>query len=128
MPKGMNYSFTLNSWKKKYTLMLALLFFSSLVSADYVGNTNIKKIRVHDTVTLVGFDPQPANTCSNWGEYIKFDHRTETGKAYLSTFLSAKMSGKPVQLWYIASSAPGTNQTNGCYDGTTSTLTGVGIP
>jgi len=109
-------------------LVLLIVLFINAANADYSGNTNVKRIRVHEGSTFVGFDPQPGNTCSSWGEHIKFDHTTETGKAYLSTLLSAKMSGKPVHLWYTASTLPGTNQTNGCGDSAMSVLTGVGIP
>lgn len=113
---------------KKYASTLMMILFSGSVFADYSGTTNVKRIRVHETGTYVGFYPQPANTCSSFGEHIKFDHNTENGKAFLSTLLSAKMSGKAVHLWYTASMAPGTNETNGCTDSAMSVLTGVGIP
>jgi hypothetical protein len=114
--------------KKKYALAAILISFAGTVNADYAGSSSVKRIRVHETGTYVGFDPQPANTCSSFGEYIKFDHNIENGKAFLSTLLSAKMSGKAVHLWYTASAAPGTNQNNGCTDSAMSVLTGVGIP
>ena len=116
----------------KYTILIATSLVISLVSgtvfAGYSGYVNIKRIRIDTIYAYIGTDSQPANTCSNFGEYFKFDNKTEAGKAFLSTLLTAKASGKLVEIWYSDSTVLGSNQDNGCNDSTLSNLSGVSIP
>ena len=81
-----------------------------------------------EAYTMFSTIPQPANTCSSWGEYFKFDHKTETGKAFLSMLLTAKSSAQQIQVWYTASTAPGTNQSNGCNSAAVSDVYIIGLP
>ena len=93
-----------------------------------MSNASILRIRIHEQYAHVGFDPAPAKTCSEWGEQMVFNYKTEEGKAFLSTLLAAKVAGKPVQAWYTASTAIGKDQFTGCHLGTLSVLKGVAIP
>ena len=64
-------------------LFFILFFTASNVYAGYAASLGINRIRTHEAGTYVGTSYQPSNTCSQWGEYFKFDHRTESGRAYL---------------------------------------------
>lgn len=100
---------------------------SAMAANLYAGNLDVSRLRVHNLSTYFGTTSQPAETCSAWGEYFKFDHTTETGKAFLSMLMTAKTSGQKIQVWYTSSTAPGTNQTSGCNDQTISILNGVAL-
>ena len=67
------------------------------------------------------------NTCSIYGRHFQFDATTEGGKNMLSILLAASMAGKKINVWYTASSAPGTNNTNGCNDSSIAVLTQIGL-
>ena len=62
----------------------------------------------------VGLVAPPADTCSTWGEHMVFDPTTDNGKAFLSALLAAQLADRTIDIWYTASSAPGSDQTNGC--------------
>ncbi len=112
---------------QKLAMLLGIILFSSNTLADYSGVRTIDRVRVDTQYVYFGVTPTPANTCNNWGEELKFDHSTEYGKSFLSTLLSAKATNAKVDLWYHASSAPGTTQENGCGSEQVSVLTGIAI-
>lgn len=116
-------NFTLNM-----VAIMAVFFTQNTLAEEYSGALSVARVRVDPNGAFVGTNTQPGSTCSNWGEYFRFDHLSPHGKSLLAILLTAKVAGKTVEIWYTASSAPGTNQTNGCYDTTISTLTGVSIP
>ena len=64
---------------------------------------------------LFGVSQIPAHTC-NWYSTIQFDLDTTTpgGKTMYAVLLLAKATGKPIDIDYEDSTAPGTNETNGC--------------
>ena len=92
---------------------LLLLFCSPTSAGEYFGNSTITTIRV-GTDVYVGIDPQPTNTCSHWGEHVWFDPTTVLGKTLLAGLLAAQAANKTINLWYTASTAPGTDQSTGC--------------
>ncbi len=104
--------------------------FSCQAFSGYAPNLSIDRYYV-DANGFVNFGttPQPVNTCSNWGEYFRFDASTPGGKNMLATLMSAKLLGKKVIIWYVDVNAAyvDTNQTSGCGAGTMSTLTNIGI-
>jgi hypothetical protein len=106
---------------------MVMFFICNAVYAGYAGSLDVNRIRVHENSTYFATSPQLANTCSNWGEFFKFDHRTETGKAYLSLLITAKTTGQKIQLWYSESTAPGSDQTSGCVDKTLSVISGAAL-
>lgn len=108
-------------------LFILALFAQASYAAGYAGNLSVNRIRMDDPLVYFGTTPQPASTCSNWGEYFKFDHTTPAGKSFLSTLLMAKASGKFLDVWYIESSSPGTTQANGCNRDALSVITGIGV-
>lgn len=103
--------------KKALLTVAALAGFavSSYSQADnYAGSLSVERVRIEAQFVIFGVNPIPPETCSNWGETLKFDHTTEFGKAALSALLVAKASGKLIDAWYHTSSAPGTFESNGC--------------
>lgn len=84
------------------------------------------------TVARIRFDPdgyvyfstttQPAETCSNWGEYFRFESTTPVGKQWVAALLASKLSGAPVSIWAYPSSAPGTTESTGCTAAAMSTV------
>lgn len=109
-------------------IAIILLFISIEVNAGYVDGMDVLRLRVHSSGEVYfRTSTQPAGTCSNWGEYFKFDHTTAAGKSLLSTLLAAKASGTRVAVWYIDSAAPGTDQTSGCSNESTATATGISM-
>ena len=113
----------------KISLLILITLMSPVLHADlYSSLMTIKRIRVHDHATFFGTTVQPPGTCNNWGEFFTFDHKTESGKAYLSLLLTAKATNKGIVLWYKESTAPGTDQSTGCDDLTTAVMIAVGLP
>jgi len=111
---------------KKYIAILIVIFSTNLL-ADYQGSVSINRVRIDGTYVYFGVTPQPANTCSNWGEHLKFDHTTDKGKSFLSALLTAKSSGSKIDLWYHASTNPGTNESNGCGGNEISIMVSIAI-
>lgn len=111
------------------TLIAAVALVACIMPAhaEYAGNVEVRRVRLDGTTAWVGVGPQAAGTCSNWGEHLKFDHTTAAGKNFLSTILTAKAMGGRIDVWYTLSSAPDTDQSNGCGSAATSVLSGVAI-
>jgi len=101
---------------------------STNVYAGYADGVNVARVRIHDNgEAFFGVDVQPVGTCSNWGEYLKFDHTTPAGKTLMSALLVAKSSGKPIGVWYDDSSVPGATQENGCSESAMAVLTAISL-
>ena len=96
-------------------------------ATDWKGSLTIDKIRVNATWAYFSTTTQPPNTCSLWGEFLMFDYKTEAGQVYYNSLLAAKMANKKIDIWYVASSAPDTNQSNGCNETTASLLYGLRV-
>lgn len=116
---------------KNNIILLVILFIVALpatANAEY-SQGYIKRFYTEASgMTYVGFVAQPSNTCDNWSQHMKFDSTTDGGKNMLSVLIAAKLSERRLDLWYSASDAPGTNNTNGCTQSVMAVLTGVGLP
>lgn len=107
-------------------VMFFILYTSDLSAARaWQPNLKISQIRIESSNVFVQFSPQPNNTCSLFGENTSFDYTTELGKALLSMLLVAKSSNNTVQIWYTESTAPGTDQANGCTVSSVAKLNGL---
>jgi len=113
--------------KLNLAALAAVSIASSNATAAYPTGLTIARVRVHQGAAYFGTTAQPGNTCSLWGEYFKFDSTTSDGKNYLATLLTAKAAGKLASVWYVNSTAPGTNQSNGCNESSVSILTGKAL-
>lgn len=111
----------------RYLAAIGIALCAQSAWAQYAGVQQLARVRLNGTEVWVGTVAQPGATCAMWGEYFKFDHTTTQGKSILAFLLSAKASGKAVDLWYTVSSTPGTTQENGCTTSTISVLNGVAI-
>lgn len=110
-------------------LMTMMMIFTTTANAGYASGLEVMRMRVHDDGEVYfGTSVQPTGTCSNWGEYFKFNHTTAEGKSLLSTLLSAKASGMKIAVWYVESTAPGTDQSTGCTNDSIALITGIGLP
>lgn len=112
----------------KAGLAIALAATAGNAVADYAYNLTVARVRTHTNgYVYVGVTPQPSGTCSLWGEYWRFDPTTPIGKSLMATLLTAKATGRPIEMWYNASSVPGTDQASGCTDSTLAVLTAIGL-
>jgi hypothetical protein len=75
---------------KIFSCILLVLITPAALAAKFSANLEVGRVRVHESATYFKVTPQPIETCSSWGEYFKFDHRTETGKAFLGLLFTAK--------------------------------------
>lgn len=102
----------------KKSLLLLICFFSvnsALADYRYASNLIITVLRLDDTGTArVGFARPLTGTCLWYGEKMKVDIKTPAGAHIYKTLLAAKISKKPVDVWYWDSIAYGKNETNGC--------------
>jgi hypothetical protein len=80
-----------------------------------------------DGTIFFAASPTPPATCNWWARQFIFDATTTVGKMMYATLLAAKLSGTQIHLWYQASSAPGTDQSNGCTPSTIAVATGIGL-
>lgn len=113
---------------RKALLVCSILLSTSSSHAEWAGGVQLNEVNVSpDGSVNVGLTTQPANTCSCWGWYFRFDASTPGGRNMLATILAAKMAGKTINVWYSASPLPGTSQTNGCSGTAVSTLQGVSV-
>ncbi|MCI5144902.1 MAG: hypothetical protein D3923_05085, partial [Candidatus Electrothrix sp. AR3] len=89
-------------------------FFSNYAAAEYIGNVEFQKIFVDNNWCYVQVDDDVSNTCSYFRYRFKFNATTSQGKLMYSALLMSQALKKKIDLWYTASSAVGTNETNGC--------------
>ena len=100
---------------KHFLAFICLVIVGASARAEYAGDLSIYDVMVSSSGEVyVGFTTQPPATCSHWGWYVKFSTDAQGGKNMLSTLLTAHAAGKTVRIWYVDSTAPGTNQTTGC--------------
>ena len=112
---------------KKVILTLCLFAFSNVSLADYATGQRIEKIYSSATGEVrIRTESQPSNTCSYYGWYFTFDSTTDGGKSLLSLILAAKATDSTLEIWYTTSLAPGTDETNGCYNNL-AVLTGASL-
>ena len=93
--------------------MLALLF-NGNARADYIGSVQFQKILVDNDWCYVQVMDDVQDTCSYFYYRFKFKTTTNQGKIMYSALLLAKALKSPVDIWYTVSTAPGTDENNGC--------------
>jgi len=116
--------------KKVLSAVIALagLAISSYSQAGYyLGAVSVERVRIEVQFVVFGVTPIPVETCSSWGETLKFDHTTDFGKVALSALLVGKASGKLIDVWYDESSVPGATEANGCGNDQLSNLYGIAL-
>ena len=78
----------------------AMILFAAPARAVVVEYMTVGRIRFDpDGYVYFGTTTQPAETCSNYGEYFRFDSTTPVGKQWAAALLAAKLSGQPVSIW-----------------------------
>jgi hypothetical protein len=113
--------------KLRLAVLVAVSIASSNAAADFASGLTIARVRLHEGVVYFGTTVQPGNTCNVYGEYFRFDPNTTNGKNFLATLLTAKTAGKLASVWYVNSTAPGTNQNNGCDASSIAILNGIAL-
>jgi hypothetical protein len=105
---------------------------SSFAAREYAQTGTVLRILTADNAghVLFGVSQIPAHTC-NWYSTIQFDLDTTTpnGRTMYALLLLAKATGKPIDINYEDSTAPGTNETNGCgsIPGSISVVYAIGV-
>ena len=95
---------------------------------SYAGHMQITTLRAIGTNNIyVGLALPPSDTCTNFGEHLVFDYTTDNGKAIFSALLAAQAADKDFDIWYSASTAPGSDQSTGCTGAAVSVLHQVRI-
>ena len=109
------------------SLLLITLFCSLNVSAAYVANKAIGRFYISGGYVYVTIVSAPVDTCIYYLENFRFNANTTEGQAMHSLLITAKSNTKNISLWYNPSTAPGTNQSNGCTTATLAVITGIGM-
>lgn len=113
---------------KKLILSIVLALVANNAVAGYAEGQDLKRVYVaSDGFAYLATSSQPPNTCNFFGEYFRFDVKTDAGKAMLSVLLSAKMAQKKTFIWYNDATSVGTDHSSGCGVGTMSVLTAIGV-
>ncbi|GLX78751.1 hypothetical protein tinsulaeT_20910 [Thalassotalea insulae] len=115
---------------KALYLSAVIGIFSGNVIAEngYSAGHTINKLYIqNDGYVSFGTDKPVTDSCNYFGYQFTFDTTTEAGKSKLSLLLAAKMAEKKVNLWYRASTTPGTDQNNGCTRNTMALVYSVGL-
>lgn len=108
-------------------LFVALMTAPHLVHAEFISGSTISKLYGSTSIKF-GVDNAPSDTtCNYYGRHFYIDATNDGGKNMLSILLAAHLSGKKVDIWYRASTAPGTDETDGCTDSTIATITNIGF-
>lgn len=98
-------------------LAMAAMYAAEASAQEYLGRSKVNRVISTGTgYTLFGTDIQGPNTCDYYLTYYRFDSSTAAGKNMTATVLMARATGQLIDVWYSASTAPGTNQSNGCYE------------
>ena len=114
---------------KKALATCWLLLSAAQAHAGWIGGVDIADTNVGaDGTAFLGLTTPPPNSCNFWAWHFRFDATTSGGKSLLALVLTAKTANKKVNVWYTDSTAPGTNQTNGCNGNSIGVLTGLSIP
>jgi hypothetical protein len=112
---------------KKLIAGLVLMLSAANSMAGYYVSTIANLYVGYDGFASVGFPTAPPGTCSSYSWQLRFDASSAGGKNMLAILMSAKLSGNSISIWYAESSNPGTNQSNGCSNGTMAVLQGVNV-
>jgi len=105
-----------------------LLFSLPISAAEWAGNLEVRRLFNDDRGNVFfGTSSQPAHTCQFFSTYFTFKLTNPPAERLFDTLMAAKLSGSSVDVWYEPSTAPGTNQNNGCTESAVSKLTGIGF-
>ena len=110
----------------KFLIGFIVIFLSTVSEAAYVGGQSISKLYGSSAIKF-GISNPSSDTCSYYGRQFIFDATTDKGKNILSILLAAKMANKNINVWYTASSQPGTDEKSGCNGSTLATVADIGI-
>lgn len=112
----------------KNAILILSLFFATTANAAWLGGRTPVYIFGSSTINFgILNPPYEKGLCSYYSRNFRFDATTEAGKNMLSILLAAKMANKKIDVWYTPSTAPGTNQTNGCAHSAMAVLNSIGI-
>jgi hypothetical protein len=113
---------------KRLLFFMCLLSMVSGAQAGYIDGQDLNRVYVgSDGFAYFGTTVQPTGTCYYFGEYIRFDAKSDAGKAMLGVLLSAKAAQRKITVWYTDSTTAGTTHANGCTPTTMSVATGIGF-
>jgi len=115
----------MNKWTRGVLVISGVLIVTarSAHAVTYQASLEVTSIRVADGgEVFVGFNQQPVGTCDAYGEYVTFDSSVAGSDSLLSGLYVAYSTGKTIDIWYDDSTAPGTNQNNGCSTATMAAL------
>lgn len=112
--------------KLKFITFAIILLIPATSFAGYVGNVLPSNMFGAKTIKF-GVNNPPSDTCNYYNRHFAFDATTDEGKNILSILLAVMMSGRVVDVWYTASTAPGSNQNSGCKESTMAVVTSIGI-
>ena len=93
------------------TIIIGFLCVMDTLAAwdTYYGPVIVSRVIVGETQVWISTAPH-ANTCSCWGLTFRFPLSQANANQMLSILLSAKATGKTVDLWFLSSSVPGTTE------------------
>lgn len=111
---------------KKIFLLMVCVVFPVYVQAGFIGGQDPSAI-FGSTKIRFGIQSPPDDTCNYFGRHFQFDATTEKGKNLLTILLAAKMGNKQIDVWYVPSSAQGTDQTSGCTHESMAVVSEIGI-
>ena len=114
----------------KFVICLVLIFLTSEAFSVnlYSGHQTVARFRVNNLgMVEFGTNNQPVETCNSYSFFFTFDPSTSKGQSMLSILLAAKMSKFPLEVWYETSTAPGTNQGDGCNASTMAKAYSIGL-
>ncbi|MDH5325959.1 MAG: hypothetical protein OEZ68_00660 [Gammaproteobacteria bacterium] len=107
-------------------MALALFTLPSIGRSEYAGN--LTPLYLYGAKTMAfGVDLSVANVCNYFGRHFRFDATTPEGKNMLAILLTAISTKRKIDVWYTASTAPGTDNNSGCTFGALAVITSVGI-
>jgi uncharacterized membrane protein YbaN (DUF454 family) len=121
--------------KNKLILISVLVLLSIQTYAqdnNFISGVEIDRIYINASgyVFFGVTTPNLPNTCSFFLEQFVFQNTldsSENVRTMYAMLLSAKLANRMVHIWYTSSTAPDTNQTNGCSFSTIAKVTQLGI-
>lgn len=117
--------------RSTFGVLASLLFGSLLLSSTpvlaqaFFGPQSVAAFRLHANYGMLRLSASPPSTCTNYYDHLHLDTTTQFGKQALTVILTAQTTNRQLYVWYSHSTAPGTNETNGCTLAASAKLTGV---
>ncbi len=108
-------------------LMMGTLFATN-ANADYKEQVSLEIVAPFASGSvLVSINNPPTGTCEYWSYSLIFDASTSGGDKIYKTLMTALAMKKSVDIWFDPTSAPGTNQHNGCTQDAMAILVGASL-